>query len=72
MYADDNILYFSEGSYNVVFSCNKMGILNTDLSNINLDYNFDEDDPDAIILVRFLVWHIKFEKQNALKKIVKN
>ena len=45
-----------------------MGILNIDLNNINLDYNFDEDDPDAIILVRFLVWHIKFEKRNAFKK----
>ena len=68
LYADDNILYFSEDSCNVVFSCNKMGILNIDLNNINLDYNFDEDDLDAIILVRFLVWHIKFEKRNAFKK----
>ena len=68
MYADDNILYFSEDSYNVVFSCNKMGILNIDLSNINLDYNFDEDYPDAIILVRFLVWHINLKNEMHLKK----
>ena len=45
-----------------------MGILNTDLNNINLDNNFDEDDLDTIILVRLLAWHIKFEKRKALKK----
>ena len=26
-----------------------MGILNIDIDNINLDKNFDEDDPDALI-----------------------
>ena len=45
-----------------------MDILNIDLNNINLDNNFDEDDPDTIILARRLVWHIKFEKRKALKK----
>ena len=30
------------------------------LNNINLDNNIDEDDPDTIILVRCLAWHIKF------------
>ena len=32
-----------------------------DLHNINFDNNFDEDDPDAIILIRLLAWHIEFE-----------
>ena len=41
-----------------------MGILN----NINLDNNFDEDGLDTIILIRLLVWHIKFKKRKALKK----
>ena len=68
MYADGDILYFSEGSCNVVLSCNEMGILNTDLNNINFDNNFDEDDPDTIILTRLLTWHIKFEKRKVLKK----
>ena len=45
-----------------------MGIVNIDLNNINLDNNFDEDDPDTIILVRLLAWHIKFEKRKELKK----
>ena len=43
-------------------------ILNIDLNNINLENNFDEDDPDATILIRLLVWYIKFEKRKALKK----
>ena len=59
---------FNEDSVNVVFDCNGMDILNIDLNNINLDNNFDEDDPDTIILIRLLTWHIKFEKRKALKK----
>ena len=45
-----------------------MSILNIDLNNINPDNNFCEDDPNTIILVRLLAWHIKFEKLKALKK----
>ena len=67
-YANENILFFNEGPGDVVFNCNEMGILNIDLNNINLDNNFDEDDPDTIILIRLLVWHIKFEKRKELKK----
>ena len=66
MYADENILYFNEDSGNVVFSCNEMGVLN-----INLDNSFDEDDPDTIIIInRLLAWHIKFEKMQAVKKMI--
>ena len=54
LYADENILYFNEDSGNVVFNCNEMGILNIDLNNNNLDNNFDEDDPGAIVHVRLL------------------
>ena len=54
LYTYKNILYFNEDSGNVVFSYNEMRILNIDLDNINLDNNFDEDDPDTIILIRFL------------------
>ena len=36
--------------------------------NINLDYNFDEDDPYTIILIRLLAWHNKLENREALKK----
>ena len=45
-----------------------MDILNADLNNINLDNNFDEDDPDTIILIRLLAWPIKFRKRKPLKK----
>ena len=68
LYADENILHFSEDSGNVAFICNGMGILNIDLNNINLDdNNYDECYPDTIIHVKLLAWHIKFEKGKALK-----
>ena len=59
---------FNEGSGDVVFNYNEMGILNIDLNNINLDNNFDEEDPDTIILIRLLFWYSKFEKRKELKK----
>ena len=43
-----------------------MVILNVDLNDIDLDNNFDEDDPDTIIIIRLLAWHIKFEKRKEL------
>ena len=69
LYADENILYFNEHSGNVVLNCNEIGILNTDLNNSNHDNYFYEDDPDTIVLIRLLAWHIKFEKHKELKKI---
>ena len=64
LYEYKNILYFNEDSGNAVFSCNEIGILNIDLNNIILDdTNYVEDDPDTIILIRLLAWHIKFEKK---------
>ena len=46
----------------------QMDILIIDINNVNLDNNFDEDDPDTIILIKFLVWHIKVKKRKALEK----
>ena len=68
LYTDENILYFNEGSGDIVFNCNGMGIFIIDLNNINLNYNFDEDDPDTINLIRLLAWRIKFEKRKELQK----
>ena len=68
LYTDENILYFNEDSCDVTFCCDKMGILSVNLNNINLDNNFDEDDPDTIFLIRLLVLQVKFEKHKALKK----
>ena len=63
VYTDEKILDFDEDFDNVIFNCNEMGILNKDRNCINLDdNNFDEDDPDTIIHVRYLAWHIEFEK----------
>ena len=68
LYTDEIILCFNEDPLTVLFSCNEMGIPNIDLNDINLDNNFDEDDPDTTILIRHLAWHIKFEKHKELKK----
>ena len=68
LYADENILYFNEGSGNAIFNSNRIGILDIDLNNTNLDNNFDENDPDTIILIRLLTWHIKFKKYKKFKK----
>ena len=68
LYAYENILYFNKDYGNVIFSCNEMGILYIDINNINLENNFDKDDPDTIILITFLAWNIKFEKRKAPKK----
>ena len=42
-----------------------MGI---DLNNINLDDNFDEEDPNTTIVIRLLTWQTKFEKHKELEK----
>ena len=52
MYADDGLLFFDEDSGDVTFCCNEMGILSVNL--INLDNNFDEDNPGTISLIRLL------------------
>ena len=43
------------------FFCNETGIL-------SIDTNYDEDNPETIIHIRLLAWHIKFEKCKSLKK----
>ena len=46
-----------------------MGILNIDINNISLDDNFDEDDPDTIILLwDFWLGILNFKKCKELKK----
>ena len=45
-----------------------MGIFGVNLNNISFDNtNYEEDDPDTIILVRLLAWYSKFKKLKALK-----
>ena len=68
LFTDENTFYFNKNSANVAFCYDEMGILSVSLNNINLDNNFDEDDPDAIILIRLLAWHIRFEKRKVLEK----
>ena len=67
MYADDGFLFFDEDSGNVGFCGNEIDIVSENLNNLYLVNNFDEDERDAIILVRLLAWHSKFKKTKALK-----
>ena len=53
-YTDDGLLLVDGDSGIVNFCWNEMGILSVNLNNINFDNNFDEDDPDTIILIRLL------------------
>ena len=64
----DGLLFFDEDFGDVTFCCNEIGILSANLNNINLDNNFDDYDPDTIILIRLLAWYSKFKKSKALKK----
>ena len=59
---------FNEDSGDPILSCDEMGIHDIDFNNINLHTNFDEDDPNTIILIRLLAWHIKFKKCKAFTK----
>ena len=68
LYADNGVPIFDEDSGDDTFYCNEMGISIANLNNINLDNNFDEDDPDAIILIRLLPWRSKLKKRKVLKK----
>ena len=64
IFSNDDIIFISEDSGNVTFSSNEMGILSTDLNDINLDdVNFDEDDPEAIIHVRLMAWRNRFKQR---------
>ena len=67
-FKDENLLYFNEGSGDAVFNCSRIDILDIDLNNINLDNDFDEDDPHTIIPIRLLAWHIKIGNAKNLKK----
>ena len=68
MYADQNIPYFNEDSRDAVFIYNEMGVVNIDRNNISLDANFNEEDPNTIILIRLLAWNVKFEKCKEVRK----
>ena len=68
MYADENLLYFNEDSGDTVFNYNEMGIVNIDLNNIDLDNNFDEEDPDTIILSYFWLIILNLKNTKNLEK----
>ena len=43
-------------------------ITDVNLNNINLDKNFDKDDPDTVIFSKLLACHSKFKKHKTFRK----
>ena len=69
LYADENVFYFNGDSVNDVLFLNEMGILNIVLKNTNLDNNFDEDDPDILLLLSvFWVGILNLKNSTHLQK----
>ena len=68
LYTDENIFYFNEDSLNDVFFCNKMGILNIDLNNINFDNIFMKMILTLLFLSDFWLSILSLKKAKHLKK----
>ena len=68
LYADEDILYINEDSGDAGFIYDEMDVVNVNLNNINVDNNFDEEDPNTIIHNSLLPWHTKLGKCKKLKK----
>ena len=68
LYADEDILYINEDSGDAGFIYDEMDVVDVNLNNINVDNNFDEEDPNTIIHTRLLPWHTKLGKCKKLKK----
>ena len=68
LYADENILYFNEDSGNVVFNCNEMGILNIDLSNLNLIIILMKMIMVLLFLLNFWLGKLNLKKNKKVKK----
>ena len=68
LHANDDILSYNKNFDKVTFIANQRHTLAVVLDKINLDNDFDEDDPNTMIHVRHLACHSKFEKCKALKK----
>ena len=61
LHANDDILFYNEDFDKVTFIANQKHILVVDLQKINLDNNFNENNPDTIIHIILLAWPSKFK-----------
>ena len=62
LFSNDDVDLGDIDSDIVTFFSHDMGLVTTDLNNINHDSkNFDENDRETIIHVRFMAWHNKFK-----------
>ena len=60
LHANDDVLFYNEDFGKVTFIANQKHTLAVDLEKVNLDNNYNEDDPDTIIHIRLLARHSKF------------
>ena len=51
---------------NVTLFSNDIGLVTIDLNNINIDDdNFEEEDPETIVLIRVIVWYNRYKQRIA-------
>ena len=69
LHANDDILFHNEDFDKLTFIIIQKHILAVDLDKTNLDndYNSDEDYPDIITHVSLLAWHSKFKNSKVPK-----
>ena len=67
-FANNDIPFYYEDFDKAALNPNQKHTLSVDLDEINLDNNFDEDDLDTIIHIRFLGLHSNFKNHRAFKE----
>ena len=66
---NDGIIFVNGDSDNVTIFSDDMGLVNVYLNNVSLeDVNFDNDDPETIIHVKFMVWCNRYKQHKTCKK----
>ena len=68
VFSDDDVDLDDINSNIVTFFSDDMGLNTIDLNSINFDNNnFNDDDPETIIHVRFMAWCNRFQQRKACK-----
>ena len=68
--SENSVVFVNEDSHNVTRFSDNVGLNTIYVNNINLDNeNFVDDDPGAIIHVKFIVWCDRYKQCKIFKKI---
>ena len=69
VFFNDDIVFVNAYSVNVTFFSDDIGLAMVDLNDVSLDDdNFDNDDPEIIIHVRFMAGCNRYKQTKACKK----